>query len=238
MKSYILNAQGFLLFSMISVCLLSAVVYVLVTLNKKYSPRFLFWRYGSQLVTIFWKVMETIGSRELLENMYHQRGTLRCQCPAWFPIDSASYMLTQCSWLHACFLTMRECILKQDSGWVCEFLFMKHLTDGEKPSIKWGVPFGGGPEINRSQGKAVSATCLPAFTACWWMILFSNDVRPQLPQIQTRTVKTTDSPGFFQVLRIWLGELCGLVRYWVFSLCSVYKAFLVLLRCIGYMPFL
>lgn len=165
-------------------------------------------------------------------------GTLRCQCPAWFPINSLSLTC----WHNvpgSCLLSHHERVYSQTGIWVgLGVPLHEALTDGEKLSIKWGLPFGDGPEINRSQGKAVSTTCLPAFTACWWMILFSNDVRPQLPQIQTRTVKTTDSPRFFQVVRIWLGKLRGLVRYWVFSLCNVYKAFLVLLRCIGYMPFL
>lgn len=165
-------------------------------------------------------------------------GTLRCQCPAWFPINSLPL---------TCWHNVPGFMLAF-SPW--ESVFSKRNLGGSVSSSSWsinwwgetlhkvGVSFGNGPEINRSQGKAVSATCLPAFTACWWMILFSNDVRPQLPQIQTRTVKTTDSPRFFQVVRIWLGKLHGLVRYWVFSLCNVYKAFLVLLRCIGYMPFL
>lgn len=60
-KSYILNAEGFLLFSMKSVCFLSAIVYVLVTLNKKCSARFLFkdmvpsW---SQYFGRLWKLSE------------------------------------------------------------------------------------------------------------------------------------------------------------------------------------
>lgn len=202
--------------------------------HKKYSPRFLFGA-GHSILEGYgnYRKWRIVGEHVSLEGgpwgVSAQLGFLSTLC----------HLHADTMFLASCLLSHHERVYSQRGIWVGLWVPLHEaLTDGEKLSIKWGVSFGNGPEINRSQGKAVSATCLPAFTACWWMILFSNDVRPQLPQIQTRTVKTTDSPRFFQVVRIWLGKLHGLVRYWVFSLCNVYKAFLVLLRCIGYMPFL
>lgn len=124
--------------------------------------------------------METVRNGELLKNMYHQGWTLRCQCPVWFPIHSLplicwhnvpGFMLALSPW---------ESVTSNRNlgGSVSSSSWSINWWGGT--SIVWGVPFGGGLEIGRSQRRSMHAACLPAclhllLPGGWFYSLMTSD---------------------------------------------------------------